>query len=725
MPRVFVSNVDTALGHNLSRLFSLTAVGSRREDENQDDEAEEQPEEGIENKQEDKQKEHYFITGTMSAKPKGLDYRDLKSPEEILPPIIETGDKKRDASRREAIEKFAVINMKPKWINELVNTEEKESLQATLLACDIIVYDIVSCPEEAQWAIEMLSSMTDTFQDKPKTFIAISSIMTWAKTKVDQDDPEAFLAEDEYRRRKAHPNFKGIIALEKAIIKAGKKSLLKTYVVASGLVYHSGDSIFHYLLKAGWHNESELICYGEGNNIIPTIHMDDLCNIVVEIGETSPENKYLLAIDDSKHSLFEITKAISEALSTGKVKRVSKEQALLNKDLPQSDYDMLLVNLRLEPGHVKDMTFEWKYETGLIENLPQLLQEYKDSRGLSPLKIVLHGPPASSKTFYAKKIAEYYEIHNIEVDEVINEAIERLERRVSGHLNPEELEDDIDTDRELLEEIKEYTKTNNGKYPDEHIVNFLRDKLRSMPCRNQGYILNGFPNNMDEATLLFKSSGEDDKDEKNGSDDLIIPDIVISLECSDDYIKERIMNLPESSIANTKNSEEILLRRLEEFRLINTDENTVLNFFDEIEIHPITFNIESIKMEDFMKAVVVNIGKPHNYGPSREQLAEKRRIVEERKIREAILAEEDRKRREKEEIERHQKAVSEWNTRLEEVRKQEQEVLEAQSVPLRNYLMKYVMPTLTSGLIEVCKVRPEDPIDYLAEFLFKHNPDNV
>lgn len=58
------------------------------------------------------------------------------------------------------------------------------------------------------------------------------------------------------------------------------------------------------------------------------------------------------------------------------------------------------------------------------------------------------------------------------------------------------------------------------------------------------------------------------------------------------------------------------------------------------------------------------------------------------------------------------------------MRKQEQEVLEAQSIPLRNYLMKHVMPTLTAGLIDVCKVRPEDPVDYLAEFLFKQNPSN-
>lgn len=57
--------------------------------------------------------------------------------------------------------------------------------------------------------------------------------------------------------------------------------------------------------------------------------------------------------------------------------------------------------------------------------------------------------------------------------------------------------------------------------------------------------------------------------------------------------------------------------------------------------------------------------------------------------------------------------------KVEEVRKQEKDTLEVQSEPLRNYLVKYVMPTLTAGLIEVAKVRPDDPVDFLAEFLFK------
>ena len=65
---------------------------------------------------------------------------------------------------------------------------------------------------------------------------------------------------------------------------------------------------------------------------------------------------------------------------------------------------------------------------------------------------------------------------------------------------------------------------------------------------------------------------------------------------------------------------------------------------------------------------------------------------------------------------------SQWVKKLQEVKKQEQEALELAATPLRTYLMKHVMPTLTQGLLEVCKSRPEDPVDFLAEYLFKVNP---
>jgi adenylate kinase len=61
-----------------------------------------------------------------------------------------------------------------------------------------------------------------------------------------------------------------------------------------------------------------------------------------------------------------------------------------------------------------------------MENLQQLIQEYKDARGLSPLKLVIHGPPASGKTYFAKKLATHYEIHYLDFDKVVQDAISRL-----------------------------------------------------------------------------------------------------------------------------------------------------------------------------------------------------------------------------------------------------------------------------------------------------------
>jgi len=45
--------------------------------------------------------------------------------------------------------------------------------------------------------------------------------------------------------------------------------------------------------------------------------------------------------------------------------------------------------------------------------------------------------------------------------------------------------------------------------------------------------------------------------------------------------------------------------------------------------------------------------------------------------------------------------------------------LDSRSQPIRQYLMDTVVPHLTEGLIQLCKVVPEDPTDYLANFLLE------
>ncbi|KAJ3016692.1 UNVERIFIED_CONTAM: Adenylate kinase 7 [Siphonaria sp. JEL0065] len=206
--RCFDSNVDTPVGYNLSRLLASTVVGSRKEPI---EEREEPNDEDGGKKDEKKEKVKYRIVGTLAPE---LGYPVAPSnPGEMA----ETGDKKRGQAQREAIEKFAIRGERPIWVQDIVRNEDREVLKNTLLHCDVIIYDLNQCLEEASWAIEILAELSNTFLDRPKTFISLSSIMTWAKTKVDQDDPEAFLAEDEYRRRKPCPNYKNHVQIEKLL----------------------------------------------------------------------------------------------------------------------------------------------------------------------------------------------------------------------------------------------------------------------------------------------------------------------------------------------------------------------------------------------------------------------------------------------------------------------------------------------------------------------------
>lgn len=80
----------------------------------------------------------------------------------------------------------------------------------------------------------------------------------------------------------------------------------------------------------------------EQHVIIYTTCRHDVClrfcshfalSIVVNIVDGKPKTRYILAVDDSKSTLNEIVGEISTSLSTGKVKQIPKEEALLDKEL--------------------------------------------------------------------------------------------------------------------------------------------------------------------------------------------------------------------------------------------------------------------------------------------------------------------------------------------------------------------------------------------------------
>lgn len=280
----------------------------------------------------------------------------------------------------------------------------------------------------------------------------------------------------------------------------------------------------------------------------------------------------------------------------------------------------------------------------------------------------------------------------------------------------------------MLESIAECKEKNNGRLDDEFVIQFYKEKLHAMPCQNQGFVMDGYPKTQEQGKQLFAI--DDEEEEEEGKEELqydkkIMPEFVICLTSSDDYLRKRIMNMPEKDVSNTHNTEDGFSRRLAEYRALNTEDETVLNYFDELEIHPEYIDITQDHTPDMRQTVdkIISImGKPRNYGPTAQELADRDRENYEREQEEKRREQFELERAEAEEARERAKKLEEWRSRLNEVKRQELDRLELQSVPLRNYLMKNVMPTLTQGLMECCKVRPDDPVDFLAEYLFEHNP---
>ncbi|NWH31606.1 KAD7 kinase, partial [Chloropsis hardwickii] len=704
--RVFLNHLDSYCGRSIGQYLSTCVVGATLE--NPDEE-----EEGDEN------------------------YSAVDVPPGEIYEIVGTLSKPESAHPRFAKETYAVFS--------------REALLSHLLECEIVLYNItedVSQIEEATWAASALHKEIETFA-KQKLFILISTIMTWGNSKpVDPENPEVSFNENDFRKRKSHPSFMDHINAEKHIAKLGKTNQKKfsTYIVASGHQYGAEEGLFHYFFKMSWLGETPAIpVFGDGKNVIPTIHIRDLAVVLQNVAEHRPDSQYVLAVDTSMHTLGELVKCISKNVGPGKIEKVPKENAFLSKELTQMQLDMLFVNLRMESIYLNEIfNIKWFAEAGLIENIDQVIMEYKQTRGLLPLKVCIHGPPASGKSTIAKELCKHYKLNYVRINDVISEKISYLEKivakepdRLEGEveeegegedlLEEEEEGENVEEAKELLDAIKENMQQNKGHLGDEYLIKIMKDKLMSMPCRNQGYVLDAFPETYEQAMDLFKEEEEEEAISKMPTfNQIIIPEFIFSLAASDEFLINRIIKLPEREVAGTHYTEDQFLQDLKRFRKLNTDDVTVLNYFDELEIHPQFIDLAVYEDSENRLAVakiIKEIGEPRNYGlTDEEKEALECQAAEERLVKEAQEKAEQEHKEAKEREERMAR-WEEWNKQQEEVKKQEQELLEAQSVPLRNYLMKNVMPTLMQGINECCRIRPDDPVNFLAEYLFKNSPD--
>ena len=61
-----------------------------------------------------------------------------------------------------------------------------------------------------------------------------------------------------------------------------------------------------------------------------------------------------------------------------------------------------------------------------MENITTVVDEYKRSRGLLPIRLCVMGPPAAGKSLIASQLCQHYKLHHLKIADVIQQAIEKL-----------------------------------------------------------------------------------------------------------------------------------------------------------------------------------------------------------------------------------------------------------------------------------------------------------
>ena len=132
--------------------------------------------------------------------------------------------------------------------------------------------------------------------------------------------------------------------------------------------------------------------------------------------------------------------------------------------------------------------------------------------------------------------------------------------------------------------------------------------------------------------------------------------------------------------------------------------------------------ISTPQVMDSLKIYIERIEKPINFMAFDIEIETRRRIlVEQDLMQQAGMAQSQLHLEELVERQLRTQKQNQIKANQQAIREEQKEQLDLKSQPIRQYLVDNLVPVLTEGLIDVCLKQPEDPVDCLAEYLFKHS----
>jgi adenylate kinase len=149
---------------------------------------------------------------------------------------------------------------------------------------------------------------------------------------------------------------------------------------------------------------------------------------------------------------------------------------------------------------------------------------------------------------------------------------------------------------------------------------------------------------------------------------------------------------------------------------------TTASFFQEkeTEILLIFAGNDDFELFEDIRIYIERHGRPYNYLQSLERLNNDRHIYLDQKetdqVKKTEISDQAIVHKKSRDETRLQKLAEDRLPTLNEHSKDLEHINDMKS---REFMMKNIVPHLSEGLIEVSKVAPIDPIDYLADYIFK------
>ena len=264
--------------------------------------------------------------------------------------------------------------------DQLVESVKEEKAERLLAEADVI---IVPALDSLSSAMDILKHVTQLQYEGTKTFVCVSSVMTWARTK----KTGMPLEENAFRARRSPVKFQDLKNFENIVLSCNSAKL-RTVVVGAGVAYGNGEGILETFFRDAWLFPKEMLGVpvlgdSEGKNSVPMVHIVDLARLVAAFIEpaydlSSRKGLYVLSVDDSRNSLVDIIAAISSTLASGKIRHlVDFEIQDLMIENPQAT-SSLQANLAFNAGstYASGLSLEWHCKSGLVPNIRAVAQEF-------------------------------------------------------------------------------------------------------------------------------------------------------------------------------------------------------------------------------------------------------------------------------------------------------------------------------------------------------------